>query len=212
MPTKHSRPRNSSPTPGLGVAAAGLCLDFVNTEGVERNSPPDRLEALDLFLDWAIGKELIDATGAAALRRAPDARKDGAAFLASARALRESLYRIFSELVAGGEPEKADVEILDGYLTRSLARLQFVSSSGRFSWRMSEPPKRLAELLQPIALSAADLLRSDRLDRLKECGGETCSWMFIDESRNRSRRWCDMSDCGNRAKAQRFYRRHSQGV
>ena len=59
--------------------------------------------------------------------------------------------------------------------------------------------------LWQIAHAAADLLASDRLNRVRLCGSGTCEWVFLDESRNRSRRWCDMSTCGNREKARRHY-------
>jgi predicted RNA-binding Zn ribbon-like protein len=62
-------------------------------------------------------------------------------------------------------------------------------------------------MLAPIVKSAADLLLSDMLDRVKQCEGDPCGWLFLDTSRNRSRRWCSMEDCGNRAKARRFYQR-----
>jgi predicted RNA-binding Zn ribbon-like protein len=190
---------------GLGVADVHLCLDFINTEGVERNSPPDRLENLGLFLDWASERDLLDAGSARAL----SGEKGVDGFLKAACDLREALYRIFAALVRKDEPAAADLTTLDRHLSEVLPSLHLVRRAGEFEWQLAESPAELAHLLWPIALSASDLLRSDRLDRVKECGGETCSWMFIDESRNRSRRWCDMSDCGNRAKAKRFYRRHS---
>jgi predicted RNA-binding Zn ribbon-like protein len=73
-----------------------------------------------------------------------------------------------------------------------------------FAW-----PERsgLERLLWPVALSAAELLVSDDLDRVKECATENCNWLFVDMSRNRSRRWCDMKECGNRAKSRRHYAR-----
>jgi predicted RNA-binding Zn ribbon-like protein len=192
---------------GLEVADSRLCLDFINTEGVERNSPPDRLDGLDLFLEWAAGKGLVDAGGATALRRTGD--EEAAGFLDLARDLREALYRTFAALVEGKEPAAGDLAVLDRQLSAALPNLRLARHSGSFDWTLPVRSETLAELLWPISLSAADLLRSDRLDRVKECRSETCSWMFIDESRNRSRRWCDMSDCGNRAKVRRFYQRHS---
>lgn len=194
-------------TPGLGVAEPRLCLDFVNTEGVERNSPPDRLESLELFLEWAIRNGLADAERTGDLRRGstPETIES---FLGAARRLREALYRIFSGIARGEGSRTADLTVLDRHLRSALRRLRLRAGDGGFRWSVAEPPARLSELLWPVALSAADLLRSDRLERVKECDGETCSWMFIDESRNRSRRWCDMADCGNRAKARRFHRRH----
>ena len=97
---------------GLGVAEARLCLDFINTEGVERNSPPDRLESLELFLEWAEQNGLTDENGGAALLRAGGERA-AESFLESARELREALYRIFAGLVEAREPAPADLAILD---------------------------------------------------------------------------------------------------
>ena len=66
-------------------------------------------------------------------------------------------------------------------------------------------------MLWRLAVDASDLLTSTDLDRVRECSGDTCSWLFLDRSRNRSRRWCDMADCGNRAKARRHYSRLKAG-
>lgn len=211
---RSSNPRKALRSPwtgsGLGVAERQLSLDFINTEGVERNSPPDRLSDITLFLDWAAERGLADPARAGTLVDAGGPRATES-FLEAARELREALYRLFSGLVEGREPAPADLAIFDRWLAEALPNLRFVRREGGFSWSLRTRPKRRTELLWPIALSAADLLRSDQLDRVKECSGETCSWMFIDGSRNRSRRWCDMADCGNRAKAKRFYRRHSPG-
>jgi predicted RNA-binding Zn ribbon-like protein len=62
-------------------------------------------------------------------------------------------------------------------------------------------------MLWPIASSAADLLTSERLKKVRLCEAKTCTWLFLDESRNHSRRWCDMKVCGNREKARRHYQR-----
>ncbi len=200
--------RGAAARPGLGVSEPRLCLDFVNTEGVERNSPPDRLETLDLFLEWAAGKGVVDTEAVPRFRRAAGEGSAVEGFLIEARELREALYRIFSALATGGEPPGSDLAVLDRHLAAALPDLRLLRGDGGFEWRLPSSSDEPAELLRPIALAAADLLRSGRLDRVKECAGESCTWMFIDTSRNRSRRWCDMSDCGNRAKARRFYRRH----
>jgi len=58
-----------------------------------------------------------------------------------------------------------------------------------------------------IVRSAADLLTSDKLHDVRACSAEDCRWLFLDISKNHSRRWCDMETCGNQAKARRHYRR-----
>jgi predicted RNA-binding Zn ribbon-like protein len=65
-------------------------------------------------------------------------------------------------------------------------------------------------MLWPIVDAAADLLVRGEPERIKTCGSATCGWLFLDLSRNRSRRWCDMKDCGNRAKARRHYARRKE--
>jgi len=65
--------------------------------------------------------------------------------------------------------------------------------------------------LDPIIKSAADLLVSSELKGVKQCADDACGWLFMDKSRNNSRRWCSMKDCGNRAKAHRHYLRKCQG-
>ena len=195
-------------TSSFDVAAPRLCLDFVNTEGLDRNSPPDRLDSLGAFLDWATSRGLLDEARAGALPSAGDSAT--ADFLAGAREVREALYRIFSSVASEGEASDGDLELLGRHLADALPSLRLERRGDTFEWALPPGAPLPEALLWPIVLSAADLLRSDRLERVKECAGDTCSWMFIDTSRNRSRRWCDMSDCGNRAKARRFYRKHKK--
>ena len=66
----------------------------------------------------------------------------------------------------------------------------------------------LDTVLWPIAKSAADLLTSDRLACVRECAAQNCGWLFMDNSPNQRRRWCNMKICGNRAKARRHYERN----
>jgi predicted RNA-binding Zn ribbon-like protein len=66
----------------------------------------------------------------------------------------------------------------------------------------------LDRMLWPLATSALSLLLSEEVGRIKECAADDCHWLFLDSSRNQSRRWCDMKACGNRAKARHYYHRH----
>jgi predicted RNA-binding Zn ribbon-like protein len=61
-----------------------------------------------------------------------------------------------------------------------------------------------------LAQAACDLMTSGMLDRLRACGSETCRWLFLDTSKNHTRRWCDMKICGNRMKARRFHARRQR--
>jgi predicted RNA-binding Zn ribbon-like protein len=79
----------------------------------------------------------------------------------------------------------------------------------RWEWKCSRG-EMIGWVLWPIALSAADLLASEKLGSVRRCAGDNCAWLFLDESRNHSRRWCDMKICGNRQKARRHYKKSSQ--
>jgi predicted RNA-binding Zn ribbon-like protein len=85
--------------------------------------------------------------------------------------------------------------------------VRVIRNESGFTWGWDKQSDALDRMLWPVARSAADLLTSDHLNRVHQCGGKDCTWLFVDTSRNHSRQWCDMGDCGNRAKARRFYQR-----
>jgi predicted RNA-binding Zn ribbon-like protein len=91
-----------------------------------------------------------------------------------------------------------------------MRQLEIRKEEAGFGWAWGGPAQALDRPLWPIARSAAELLTSDDLGCIRECASETCSWLFMDCSRNQRRRWCDMSTCGNRAKARRHYRRRQK--
>jgi predicted RNA-binding Zn ribbon-like protein len=107
-------------------------------------------------------------------------------------------------LVDGGRPSGTDAEVLRQELSIARAHQRFAEHGGRFVWTFPERTEALDRFLWPVPLSAAELLTSSDLDRLGQCGGVDCGWIFLDTSRNRRRQWCTMQDCGNRAKVQKF--------
>jgi predicted RNA-binding Zn ribbon-like protein len=85
-------------------------------------------------------------------------------------------------------------------------------ANGALAWDWEDEGGSADLMLWPIARSAADVLTSPReLARVRQCPGAGCGWVFLDETKNRSRRWCDMDVCGNRAKARRHYARAHAG-
>ena len=123
-------------------------------------------------------------------------------------ALREAIYHIFSAVAAGHQPEDVDLKILNRDLAKAMGQSRIIAINDGFTWDTNGDKEEVDWILKPIVRSAADLLTSDELDRVKECADDKgCGWLFMDRSRNRSRVWCDMKDCGNRAKARRFYKR-----
>ncbi len=124
--------------------------------------------------------------------------------------LREALYRIFQSAAPDGKPLapdllKLDLQILNREIAIARARERLVHSAGAFLWASENDA--LDQTLCSVAISAAELLTSGSLVQLRHCADEKCGWLFLDTSRNHSRHWCDMRDCGNRAKVARFRQR-----
>ena len=184
-----------------------LCLDFTNTMGGKRGvAPREYLNSYTDFVSWCRQAGLLDSSKAQALARLAARRsQDSAAALRRAIALRETIYRIFGALALDEPPQASDLDQLNAHLSSSLGRLRVVPSRKGFTWSWAEKDESLDQPLGPIARSAADLLTSPHLlERVRQCEGDTCGWLFVDSTKNHSRRWCVMSDCGNVAKVRRF--------
>jgi predicted RNA-binding Zn ribbon-like protein len=193
----------------LDLIGGWVCLDFVNTLDGHRNGHSrDYLGSYDELVLWARHVDLVTEGEARQLidraRRQPT---EASQVFEQALVLREAIYRIFIALASGERPAETDLANLNGALSVALARLQLVPTTDGFAWAWRDEAQDLERLLWPLARSAGELLTSAELNRVRECGGDNCGWLFVDTSRNRSRRWCDMKSCGNRAKAQRHYQR-----
>ena len=186
-----------------------LCLDFVNTvSGREAHGGiiREKLASYEDLLDWSlcagtlVGKPLRRLAQQAELH--PPA---ATAVLARAHRLREALYRICLRIT---EP---DADILRAELAIARANQHLTACDAGFEWTFPKRSEALDRPLWPIALSAAELLTSTDFARVGQCRGTDCRWLFVDTSRGRRRRWCDMQDCGNRAKVRRYRARRVSG-
>ena len=194
--------------PPFGFSGGALCLDLTHTLGDRRGSPRERLGSYRDLVAWAFQGGILSAGEARCLleeayRRPRRAR----AALEKARILREAIYSVFSCLARGEDPPREDLERLNSALPGSLSRLAVAREGAGFRWRWSPCGQDLDGPIAPVVDSASDLLTSDDLGRVRVCEAGDCAWLFMDRSRNRTRRWCDMSACGNRAKARRHYHR-----
>jgi predicted RNA-binding Zn ribbon-like protein len=191
-----------------------LCLEFTNTTSARRTDrPSEHLHSYGDLLAWAEGQGVLSPPLAAHLAIAgAEHAQEAAAALEQAIALREAIYYIFTAHAAGDAPDAADLARLNAALAAALPHRRLVAAAGGFTWQWEEDAADLAQMLWPVARSAADLLTSPDLNRVRECAGATCDWLFVDHSKNRSRRWCDMQECGNVEKVRRYRRRKSDGV
>ena len=188
-----------------------LCLDFANTVS-HRYLPQRRTEHLGSYADlvaFAQQSKLLPPKLAASLRACAGRDHTGArrAFRKSI-VLRERLYRAFSAIAQGRHARPEDVQQITDSALEALRHRKLVRTNGDYRWEwQSNGRDPLDRILWPIAESAAGLLTSEERAAIRECGASDCEWLFLDGSRNRSRRWCDMKSCGNRQKARRHYQR-----
>jgi predicted RNA-binding Zn ribbon-like protein len=193
----------------LQLVGGYLCLDFANT--VDWRLSDHAGEFLSTYADlvaWSRHAGILSEARARRLLKASRQSPPAAdAVLRRAIALRELIYRIFSAIVHGVMPVRADTHKLNRALSDSLSRMRLVPAGGSFEWGWAEDGDALERPIWYVVQSAAMLLTSSRLDRVRQCKDDYCGWLFFDMSKNRSRRWCSMEDCGNRAKARRHYRK-----
>jgi predicted RNA-binding Zn ribbon-like protein len=117
------------------------------------------------------------------------------------RFLREAIYRINSNVVAAKPPVEKFLRGLTATHAEMLARATLTSHEDSYEWAWHPKAELAAAILGPITLSALELLLNADFSRIKQCRGNHCGWLFYDSTKNKSRQWCDMSVCGNRAKA-----------
>jgi predicted RNA-binding Zn ribbon-like protein len=179
----------------LRIVGGDPALDLANTVGDDR--VPDPLEDYAAFTAWAARIGAIDESVAGRLTaRARERPAAGGRALTEARSLRATVDAVFRAVAAGSSPPEPALAHLVQRAGEAVERAGLVGRE--LAWDGDE----LERPLWPLAVSALDLLRHGPLDRLKAC--EDCPWLFLDTSRNRSRRWCSMEDCGTRVKMRRY--------
>jgi predicted RNA-binding Zn ribbon-like protein len=195
--------------PRFDLTGGIVCLDFVNTLDDRYSSEPKEL--LASYADLARFAEdtgiISDLFVDQLLVRAQQQSEAAKQALKSAIEMREAMYKVFWALVKKDPVPKAALYVLNSYVQAAAQHAVLVPANGNFQWEFETSPIAFDLPLWPIARSAADLLASDLLQFVRACASKTCEWLFLDESKNHRRRWCDMTKCGNRAKVRSFYKR-----
>ncbi|HEY7877053.1 MAG TPA: CGNR zinc finger domain-containing protein [Gemmatimonadaceae bacterium] len=188
-----------------------LWLDFVNTDDLQRGLRTDGLRDFHALLRWLEAASVLDAERAAGIRRRALQQPAGAtAALADARRVRAALRALAERGVAGHDVRQHAVSEINRVLGRS-AGTRRLEGRGDGSFVRSFVPEgdAFAGLMIPVVESAADALVLGELSRVRRCADQRCPRVFFDGTKNGRRRWCDMSACGNRAKAARHRRKVS---
>jgi predicted RNA-binding Zn ribbon-like protein len=119
--------------------------------------------------------------------------------------MREAIFRTFSALASGNPVRDRDFAALNRALAGAPTRSRLARLDGGYAWRIEPAGISAPTLLAPVLWSAGDLMIKGEHRRVRQCANEKCLWLFVDESKNGTRRWCDMTACGNRAKARCHY-------
>lgn len=187
----------------MRLVGGNLALDFINTRAGPPSGPPDDdvLTSYPELLAWGVYAGVLTEADAAVLRQLSRADPDSAQ-AAFARSLhtRDCLDEIFRALVADQSPSTSGLARLRDDEADALGHAQLERGSG-FAWTWRDD-HTLARPLRPVVHSAVQLLTTGALDRIKGCG--RCRFIFHDKSKNNSRRWCSMDDCGTDEKIRRY--------
>lgn len=188
-----------------------LCMDFINTvswrESTEKRR--DWFTSYPKLVDWSTHAEVLTIQQAQdLLSEAEENPSKAEDVLKQTIKLREVMYRMFKSISMKTPPNEQDLGRFNQSVSHYYQLLQVTKDEDQFTLRFKQTEKNLDPMLPPILQSAVDLLVSkNELERVKQCEGDPCGWLFFDTSRNKSRRWCSMADCGNRAKVRKFYQK-----
>jgi len=170
--------------------AGNLALDLANSvswRGTERQV--DHLPDATAALAWAEAQGLVDRNFVI---------EDPAMLLSELHALRAAIESVGGAIASGRAAPRDGLVVICNMAAQSLTRA--APSGAPLHLRFADRDR----ITGPIAWAAFDLLRGDELSRLKQCPPDDCRWLFIDRTKNGSRRWCDMGTCGNRAKKRKL--------
>jgi predicted RNA-binding Zn ribbon-like protein len=189
-----------------------LCLDFVNTVHSRVNPTTiDYIKDYGDLLRWLGKCAAVPNIVLSELKERCAADMGGTEkVLKQAREVRDLLYRVVSALAAGRSPQAADLNRFQGLVEKTWRYLLIEPGENSWEWRWSAQELDLGHPVRLVIKSAAELLLSDSATRIKECSA--CGWVFLDRSKNGSRRWCSMETCGSIDKASRYYYRKKKGA
>ena len=186
-------------------------LDFINTLDDRFSSEPKELmkNYIDLARFGADTGILSDQQADHFLEKSMQSRERAEEALRAAIELREAMYGVFWSLIQKRPVPKSALFLVNSYAQEAARHINVVATAKGFAWRFEES-ENFDVAWWPIARSAVELLASEQLQFVRACASETCQWLFLDESKNHRRRWCDMTKCGNRAKVKNFYTRQKK--
>ena len=192
---------------GLKLIADSVCVDFLNT--VERGVRYRHRDWIDSYAALVRWSEKAGAVGSdevrALLKQSATHSRRASRVLSKAVRLRNVLRELFAAISAGTAPSSRAIDDLNEFLVEAnTARMVEWTSRGPI-WKWRSDSVELERPLWSITMSAAELMTSPTVNHVRNCANPQCSWMFVDSSKNKTRRWCEMKVCGNQSKAREHY-------
>jgi predicted RNA-binding Zn ribbon-like protein len=193
------------------IIGGNSALDLVNTVSGWNDEPEDWVPDIAGFLVWARtsgvlnSREKNDATCLA-----EDSPAAGDRVLASVKELRFALWRVVDSLEHRKLTERRDLSVIDEWARRLALSQQAIAKRDRIDFAINRDVSALEVPGLRVTTAALSLLKELPSGRIKTCPGTNCGWKFVDQSKNQSRRWCDMGVCGNLAKARHYRARTSK--
>ncbi|MEZ4562714.1 MAG: CGNR zinc finger domain-containing protein [Thermomicrobiales bacterium] len=189
------------------------CLDLANTEAYRGSRHEmDLLQSYDMLVAWSLIAGVLQPAEAGPLLHAAAAAPEAAAqVLSRVRELRQAIHVVMQSVAHQTEPPVASLATLNAFLVESQGHNQIVRSNEGYEARF-HPEDDMALPIWRLTDSAARLLLSPEHHRVRECPGHDCGWLFLDTTRNHSRRWCDSADCGNKARVRAYTRRKREAA
>ncbi|MBI3790996.1 MAG: ABATE domain-containing protein [Gemmatimonadetes bacterium] len=193
------------PAPSTAPRIAGrLWLDFVNTDDEHHGRRTEHLRDFGAWARWLHEAGVLDLERTQGLERRAQEQPMGAqAALVDARRVRNALRTLAERGATQERARDAAVAEINRILERSSGTRRLEAGAHGFARTFRTGGDVFGGLLLAVVESAADALVAGEVARVKRCGAAGCARVYLDETRNHSRRWCTMADCGNRAKAAR---------
>jgi len=190
----------------LPLVGGAPCLDFANTSsGRGTTLLQEHLRSFDHLLVWSAHAGLTTRAERQRLSRLAAQRPAAATrVLRRALALREAIHAAGAALASATPPPAPALAVINRELAAAMEHACLRPADGGFAWDWAAAPAELDRVLWPLVRSAADLLVTPLRDRVKQCPAHGCGWIFLDMTKNRSRRWCEMEVCGTRHKIRRY--------
>lgn len=184
-----------------------VCFNFVNTIHGRFSKPfKDYLIDYAAFLKWAYRVKILNA---AETKKLNDYRLKNPGeteqFLLKIKKQREVLYRCFSSIARKKDIDKKLLFRINSLIPKSLCNFKYYKIEKELLLLWDKERVHPEKPFWAIAKSAFDILNEVNFERIKECS--ECGWIFLDETKNNNRKWCNMKTCGARNKARRFYER-----